>query len=360
MIRMGYDASVTLAPGGAGIARYTLELLRALVELSPEDIRYSVLLNSLRHRPDERHAFLFDSPRVDVAVRRLPGPLVVRGWETVRLPLWRTLVGHTCGVVHAPASYIPPTLSPTVVTIHDLAFLREDEARPLAGESFAREFPRRLPAVAAIIVPSRFVASCVETTYGISPARIHTIASGIDHSIFRCGEPQPRRFDVLAITQEGIARKRSNWVAPILERLRASRPDLRAGVLGMPTEPLPPWAERLGRVDDTQLAGLYRSSGATLLTTREEGFGFPVLESLACGTPVVCPKHSSLPEVGGDSAHFSDDDSVESLASRLAAILDAPPGSQWKDEAARHVSEFRWSGTVTRVLEVYRAVGGAN
>jgi glycosyltransferase involved in cell wall biosynthesis len=94
----------------------------------------------------------------------------------------------------------------------------------------------------------------------------------------------------------------------------------------------------------------------TLLTTREEGFGFPLLESLASGTPVVCHRTSALTEIGEGWAHFTDEDTVESFAAKMTEVLENPPDREWRRAASEYARSFTWRRTAREIAEIYRAV----
>ncbi|MCC6545688.1 glycosyltransferase family 4 protein [Candidatus Sumerlaeota bacterium] len=364
MLTIGYDASVTLAPSPRGIARYALELLRALLALPRTDLRFVVLLNSLRHEAGPQHNFLLDDPRVSLVRRNLPGPVVVHGWRLARRPTWEQLAGRTCDVVHGPANYIPPSRSPVVVTVHDLGFLRDDEAQlaPLAGKYFRAAFPRQLPHVARIITPSRFVADEVAGTYHIDRQNIDAIHSGINGDLF---SPQggmrtdqlaalgiTRRF-VLAITAHQ-PRKRADWIAKVAAS--CARTDVQFVTVGMPEGLSDSRLVSLRDVDDGTLAALYASASAVLLTTREEGFGFPVLEALASGTPVICGRNSSLAEIGGGCASYADEDTPEGFAKALGSVLDHPPHEAQRAAWIEHARQFTWRSCAEQVARCYERV----
>ena len=357
-LKIGYDASVTLARGGGGIARYTLELLRALVELDEPDLEFQVLLNSLRHAPGPEHDFLFQSPRVHVVQRRLPGPLIVEGWRCYGVPRWEQLLRADCDVVHAPASYIPPADAPVVVTVHDIAFLRDETEEILAGSHFAKDFPNKLPQAAAILTPSRFVAKDIQEHYSaVDPGRIHAVHSGIKTELFRMEEDGAApEHDVFAVTQHPIARKRADWVVPVCREAGKRRRGLKALAVGLPPDLSSPPVEALGHVPDAELARLYARAGLTLLTTREEGFGFPFLESLAMGTPVVCHQTSALTEIGKNWAHFTDEDTLESYAEKMVEVLENPPDQEWRRAASEYARSFTWQRAARRIATIYRAV----
>lgn len=356
MIRtIGFDASVTLAPNGGGIARYTLELLKALVAMGTPNTRFVVLLNSLRHSPGKQHQFLFDSAMVEVVRSRWPGTMVVKGWGRNRWPRWEDLVKTPCDLVHAPAGYLPSTRNtPVMLTIHDLAFLREKVKSPLAGAWFEKVYQERLDTVVKIITPSRFVACEVVQAYGLPAKSVQAIHSGIDTQLFPPSSESDKSFDVLAITSSGIERKRSEWIAPIIEGAeRLLGRTISCSVLGGTVGECPSPLILQPRLTDQELAGLYGRARVVLFPTKEEGFGFPVLESLACGTPVVCGKNSSLTEVGGDIASFSREDTIEGFAETLADQLRIKPDDQWEEKARSHAQEFNWKKTAQEVFNVY-------
>lgn len=366
-IRIGYDASVTLMPGMGGIARYTLELLRALVDLRDPAVEFVVLLNSFRHRPGPRHRFLFDAPNVRIVERRMPGPLLVKSWLYWGTMSWERLAGEECDVVHAPASYIPPAKCPLVVTVHDLGFLREPgKLDPLGAGYFMQAFPEQLPLVDSVITPSQHVAREVMETYGLAAERVRAVHSGIDTTLFCPGEtftPEelqergiPRRF--LFAPTGAIARKRPELLAQTAELLLR---DSSLGIVaaGFPAEEIPYRHKHfrlVQNITDEDLVFYYRAASGTLLTTREEGFGFPLLESLACGTPVVCGRNSSLSEVGGEFPHYAEREDAAGFADAVRRLLSAPPDETWRAQSIAHAARFTWRRCAETVMAEYRRV----
>ena len=150
-------------------------------------------------------------------------------------------------------------------------------------------------------------------------------------------------------------RQRWDWIPQIASLVRKKRPDARIGAVGiMPEVDIEP-VEPLEQVSDTELADLYRRSDVTLLTAREEGFGFPVLESLACGTPVVCGRNSALAEMGGDYVDFVEENaSPEAYAEKVLWRLENPPDDDWRRAASEYARSFTWERTARAVMEVYR------
>lgn len=358
-LKVGYDASVTLAPQGTGVARYTLELLRALVELAAPDVEFVVLLASWRHRRDERHAFLQGRGNVRVVERRVPGPLLLRGWQRAGVPTWEQLAGERCDVYHAPASYVAPAGARRVITVHDLGFLRDGSTEKLGGRYFREMFPRALPRADAIITPSRFVADDVAQTYAIPRERLYAVHHGLDQRHFRprgerdaaileeLGVAHPSRRYLLGVTSP-VARKRSEWLLAMREQ------GLPMLIVGLP--PVKGDPAILGSVGDRELGCLYRNAAATVLTTREEGFGFPLIESLACGTSVICGRNSCLPEVGGPWPTYVEEETPDAFGAAAERMLAEPPSDEWRAQAAAFAAGYTWRAAAERTMAVYRGM----
>jgi alpha-1,3-rhamnosyl/mannosyltransferase len=108
----------------------------------------------------------------------------------------------------------------------------------------------------------------------------------------------------------------------------------------------------VGWLGDDVLPSLYSSAKALLYCTHYEGFGLPVLESMACGTPVVVSSRGAAPEIGGDLAESCDPDDPASIAAALHRALGHD--RTHRDRARNHALAFDWKSCARQTVEVYR------
>ena len=236
-------------------------------------------------------------------------------------------------VLHCPTYYGPlrPRV-PTVVTVHDLAALRHPEWFPAWTRTYVpRVVPHTIRAATRVIAVSEFTARELEELVGVPRTRIRVVPNGVD-AVFTPEGPRADGDYVLAV---GTLEPRKNLERVALAAKRAGV-ELRVvgeigwGDVGAGT------ATWLGRVDDDELARLYRGARCLVYPSYYEGFGIPVAEALACGTPVVTSRDSAMAELAGDAAVLVDpldvEDIVRGIGAAQAPVGFVPPS--W-DETAR-------------------------
>jgi len=115
----------------------------------------------------------------------------------------------------------------------------------------------------------------------------------------------------------------------------------------------------LGRVSEEDLVALYRAADCLLYCSRGEGFGFPVLEAMACGTPVVCSSTTSLGEVAGGAAQLADPEDPASVRAALEAVLGSDARrSQLRALGLQRADEFSWARCAEQTVAAYRRALG--
>jgi glycosyltransferase involved in cell wall biosynthesis len=349
----------------AGVHRYIYQLLRHLGQ-ADEALQYTVLLGE---------GIL--PPEVHLSTQRSRWPTsraTIRiAWEQLIQP-W-TLSRIKADLAHGPL-LVAPMLAPcpAVVTIHDLSFIRYPQlfrpANRLYLTTMTRLSARRARRFIAV---SAHTASESVKLLGIPKSRIDVVYHGVDPSFrplpveqvesFRRKMNLPQRY-VLCV---GTLEPRKNHTRLVEAFARLCLRDTKlvlAGGKGWLYDELFAKVKVLGMSDHIIFAGYvgnedlplwYNAATAFAYPSLYEGFGMPILEAQACGTPVMTSTASSLPEAAGDGALMVDADDVTAIAAGLERILtDEPLRGNLRERGLAHASQFTWAQTARETARVYR------
>ena len=371
-ICMDYQPAVTQR---AGIGRYTRVLAEELLAILPPEDALRLFYLDFRRRG------VVDIPGAEaVPWRLLPGAVLQRLWRNLRWPAFDRLSGPA-DVFHFTNFLRPPLRrGRSVVTIFDMSFERFPEFAEEKNLRNLRRGIRRTAAEAdAIITISEFSAREIEELLPESRGRLHAIPLGISPD-FRAasGREVVRLRETLGLARPYLLavgtiepRKNLPFLVDVFERLGAdpATRDLDLVVSGMPgwkCEPIlarfrdTPRADRVHYVryvPDGALAALYTGAAAFVVGSRYEGFGFPPLEAMACGTPVVSSAGGSLPEVLGDAALVLPDFDADDWAHALVGLFSHPERLEALRAAGpAHAARFRWERTARETLAVYHSL----
>lgn len=376
-MRIAIDYTSAIAQG-AGIGRYTRSLVAALARVD-ETNRY-LLFSSEAPTPERGFPA---SPRMRERVISLAGrPVGNRTltilWHRLRLPLPVELVTGNVDVLHAPDFSMPPALrTPRVVTIHDLAFLTHPEcALPSLVDYLNRVVPRAVRAATRLIAVSQNTADDLVNYLGVERERISVIHLGIDPRFRRVEDQRVLRALDTRLGLEhplalavGTIEPRKNYERLIAAFARARRepggPRMLAicGRKGWLYEGTFAAVEQWGvgdgvrfldNVSDSDLPALYSTADVVAMPSIYEGFGIPVTEAMACGTPVVCSTGGSLPEVVGDAALMVAPEDIAGLADALVkAVTDADARERLVARGLERARSFNWDEAARAHVRVY-------
>jgi glycosyltransferase involved in cell wall biosynthesis len=236
---------------------------------------------------------------------------------------------------------------PAVVTVHDLSFERDSHV--MGGRDrfvFRTTVPRSVRRAARVLTVSERTRRDLIELYGTPAAKIVVTPNAVDPAFTPGGSP-----DGYVLFVGAIQRRKD----PLAAADAATELGLRLVVAGPEKEPALArelerrGAELRGYVEKSSLAELYRRAACLVLPSRYEGFGLPVLEAMACGTPVVAADEPALREVGGDAAVYAHDGEFAEAIRRTLAERDerALAGIErarlfsWDESARRAVSAYR-------------------
>ncbi|MFV1959504.1 MAG: glycosyltransferase, partial [Planctomycetota bacterium] len=338
-----------------GVARALLGLLAGLARLErPHPVRL------LAPRPA--------GPGLPPLVGWVCPPRPVRSARAFRRWIPRLLREHGARVLLCPWSAFPAVDLPVAVTVHEVPFVRhgalEGWGRTWRHRRWLRRDARR---AGAILVPSEATADDVRRATAVEAGRLHVVGNAFDPSPFEAAAREAggtsRRGFVLVGTGGGRGRRGllKKGVDVLLEAYRdLGRPDVALDLVGpVPGLRLPPGVRVHEDLDDAALARLVASARALVYPSRSEGFGYPPLEAMAAGVPVVAARAGSIPEVVGDAALLVEPGDPSSLARGLALVLgDDALRARLVAAGKARIEAFRPEEVARRVLDLLATLGG--
>ena len=361
----------------SGIGRYTLELLRQLGEIGGAFQFLVLVADAERKAFIAREAQLADKPNFEFV--RLPYKVFCpRGqFATARLLRQRKVA-----VYHSPNFMVPLPAFPRrrphairgICTIHDLIPLAHPEFTPRALKT--RFFPlyRRLMheiarRVDGVVTGSESARQDIMRLLGIPAECITVVADGVAGRFRPGGEKPSAHGGVQTVLYVGRADPYKNLPGLVAAFARVLEPgtiNARLLIAG-PADARYPEAATLARklgigervvwagyLSDADLLRAYQDADVLALLSRYEGFGLPVLEAMACGTPVVCSNAASLPEVAGEAARLVAPDDTAGAANALTEILTNPAEAErLRTAGLARAQLFSWRTAAETMLRQY-------
>lgn len=296
--------------------------------------------------------------------------------EQIELP--RILGRHKIDLLHAPHFLLPLVRPcPAVATIHDVIYLACPQDLPsFAGRLYYRAMMNACSRMATrIITDSEYSRNEIVRYLRADPAKIEVIYPGVDPGFYRVADPAQLdavRFkfsiDRDYILCVGIYKPRKNHAGLLQAFQRFLESGGRAQlVIAGPMAEGESALRRLaielgvaehvvfaGFVDESDLCALYSAATVYACPSFYEGFGFTVLEAMACGVPVVCSSATSLPEVAGTAALYADPRDPGEMARQLLRVFsDADLRNSLIEQGRQNLQRFSWADTARQTLAVY-------
>ena len=290
----------------------------------------------------------------------------------------RVLNEHPQSIVHGPNYYLPKFTGRSVVTIHDLSVFKHPEMHPPARvKRLVSEISKSMRRASALITDSAYTRQEVIDYFGWDPKRIHPVSLAASAEF----HPRDARSTAAALERHGLRWGRFCLFAGTIEprkniealldaygslpaKLRKEYPLVVVGFRGWRSDNLharlADGAARgdvvyLGYVNAETLPVILAGARLFVYPSHYEGFGLPVLEAMASGTPVVCSNATSLPEVAGDAAAQCEPDDVAQLANLMKQGLE---DDNWQTEMRAKVLArakcFSWQRTAADTAAVYQ------
>jgi len=304
---------------------------------------------------------------VRVHQRAMPARPLHLAWAHFPGPGVELFVG-AADVVHGTNFVVPPTRrAARVVTVHDLTVIRFPELCDAASLAFPRLVRRAVAEGAWVHTPSQFVAQEVVEMLGADPERVRAVHHGVDAPAFGAGSPAGAPAAAPPPLPPGVTRyvlavgtveprKDYPGLVRAFARVAASRPDVALVVAGadgwgadafhaaVRSCPVRQRVVQLGYVSDDTLHRWLAAAAMLVFPSLYEGFGFPPLEAMAVGVPVVATTAGAVPEIVGDAAVLVEPGDGDALAEAMASVLDDPQlGTSLGEKGRCRAGQFTWA-----------------
>ncbi len=365
-MNIGVNARLLVNNRMEGIPRYIFETTRHMALSHPEDqffLFFDRKVNGLPTLPQNvRHV---------VVPWHARHPFLWHIWLEYTLPLF--FKKYKIDVFYSGDGYLSlRSKMPTVMAIHDLAYLYFPQHIPLSSVIHYRKFvPKYLKKACHVMTVSQYVKKDLCSQFQIAPEKISVAGNAVDvHSIpsvrplpdrpgklientpyfLYVGAVHPRKnilhlIEAFTLFSHGRAEKfslviagRLAWKSTEIQKALETTPDIIY----------------LGSVSEEEKYSLIQNAMAVTYVSLFEGFGIPILEAMACGTPVITSSTTSMPEVAGGAALLADPEKPESIAAQMQKIADNPGlRKNLSSEGLQRCHAFSWQ---TSAETIYQAL----
>ena len=354
-MRIAFDVS-PLSHQRAGIGNYIRGSLAGLVEAAAGAHEIVAFAPT---SPSGRRAIPAALEGIDVETRLwplLPSHAVRVAWSRLGRPSVERLLGPVDVLHFSDWMYPPQRGGVRATTIHDLVPLHFPEwVTPRTRSMHGAKYRNAAATCDVLFCNSRFTADDVHATLGVPRERLRVAPPGLSRGLSPDG-PARELSRPYALSVATLEPRKNLGTLLDAHALLGGEPALAlAGGAGWGEQPEldRPGVLRLGFVADEELPALYRGAACFVYPSRFEGFGMPIVEAMACGTPVVASAHPSMDEACGDAAIRVDPDDADAIAAGIRQALAA--AAELRARGLEHARRFSWRAVGEEFLRGYES-----
>ena len=370
-MKIAIEAQRIFRPNKHGMDFVALETIRELQKIDHEN-EYFIFVS-----PGPDHC-LNDSDNMHIVALRCPSyPL----WEQVALP--RAVARVRPDLLHCTSNTAPVKCPvPLVLTLHDIIFLekRQSSSRSLyqeMGWHYRRlVVPRILSECRKIITVSNFECNRIREALNLPKDRLTAVYNGYsphfrqmppapeivhkyvpsDDYLFFLGNTDPKKNTPRVLKAYGLYLRQSKHKRPLL--IADLKEEAIDGILSAEgIKEVKPYLSFPGYIPNADLAALYNGAFAFLYPSLRESFGIPMLESMACGTPVIAGNTSAMPEIAGEGALLADPLDENDIARKILLLEEDDTFYQQQvDYGLERVKLFSWRKSAEALLKIYKEI----
>ena len=368
-MKIAIEAQRIVRPNKHGMDFVALETIRELQKIDHEN-EYFIFVS-----PGPDHC-LNESDNMHIVELRCPSyPL----WEQVALP--RAVARVRPDLLHCTSNTAPVKCPvPLVLTLHDIIFLekRQSSSRSLyqeMGWHYRRlVVPRILSECRKIITVSNFECNRIREALNLPKDRLTAVYNGYsphfrqmppapeivhkyipsDDYLFFLGNTDPKKNTPRVLKAYGLYLRQSKHKRPLL--IADLKEEAIDGILSAEgIKEVKPYLSFPGYIPNADLAALYNGAFAFLYPSLRESFGIPMLESMACGTPVIAGNTSAMPEIAGEGALLADPLDENDIARKILLLEEDDTFYQQQvDYGLERVKLFSWRKSAEALLKIYK------
>ena len=370
-MKIAIEAQRIFRPNKHGMDFVALETIRELQKIDHEN-EYFIFVS-----PGPDHC-LNESDNMHIVELRCPSyPL----WEQVALP--RAVARVRPDLLHCTSNTAPVKCPvPLVLTLHDIIFLekRQSSSRSLyqeMGWHYRRlVVPRILSECRKIITVSNFECNRIREALNLPKDRLTAVYNGYsphfrqmppapeivhkyipsDDYLFFLGNTDPTQNTPRVLKAYGLYLRKSEHKRPLL--IADLKEEAIDGILSAEgIKEVKPYLSFPGYIPNADLAALYNGAFAFLYPSLRESFGIPMLESMACGTPVIAGNTSAMPEIAGEGALLADPLDENDIARKILLLEEDDTFYQQQvDYGLERVKLFSWRKSAEALLKIYKEI----